>query len=185
MPKGNSNKFRADGNGRTGLRDCPPNLREILQAYIETPSLLDGLPPSQRAQREEQIAAYEATRAMRSAATKAGWETRRAQKKLSVWELEDLHAAAAIEEAMVEARLAADSPSGWTFDDYFEEFVICQAWEVSLVLCEAAVATGRVSAEFVEETTARRFALDHRYDPEPASADGGADAEAEAREAKP
>jgi hypothetical protein len=182
MPKGSSSRFRSGGNGRLGVRDCEPNLRQILEIYREIPSLLNGLPAGERAEREQQIAAYEAARAMRSEASRRGHETRRAQKKLSVWELEDLHAAAALEEAMSEAQLAAEGSSGWTFDDYFEEFIVGQAEEVALVLREAAVATGRVSVEFVEETTARRFALDHRYDPEPESESADVGAEAEARE---
>lgn len=187
MPKGGSSRFRSGGNGRLGVRDCPVELRQILEAYIETPSLLDGLPPAARAEREQQIAALQATRAMRSEASRRGHETRAARRKVPAWELAEEHATAAIEEATTEARAAVAHSPDWDFDEFFEEAIVARAWEVSLVLCEAAVATGHVSAEFAEDTANRRAALDHRYDPEPesASADGGADAEAEPREAKP
>ena len=80
MPKGGMSRLRSGGNGRTGLRDCPPELREILQAYIESPQLLAGLPPAARAEREQQIAALQATRAMRSEASRRGHEVRRARE---------------------------------------------------------------------------------------------------------
>ena len=59
------------------MRDCPPALRRTLEAYIANPALLDGLPPGERALREQQLAAMRATRAMRSAASRAGHVVRR------------------------------------------------------------------------------------------------------------
>jgi hypothetical protein len=130
MPKGSSSGVRSGGNGRAGLRDCPPELRGILQAYIENPALLARLPAPERAQREQQIAAYQAQRQARSASTKRGHETRAARRKgaaVPVWQLAEQHAAAAIEEAATDARDMAASSTDWTADDYFEELVDAQA----------------------------------------------------------